>query len=402
MRWIAALSEQVSLEAALQDVVTSIRSRVALEEQFSGEVIRWDLGVIFVSSAFASEYKRVLPLLRTLLPLPVIIGCSGGGIVGNGQEVEAQPAIALTLAQLPGVAIEPFYVEAESLPDSDAPPDAWYDVLGLDPALEPQFVLLSDGFGGGALDLVQGLDFAYPQSTKVGGLASGGQGPGQNGLFLQERLYRTGTVGIALSGNIELEAVVAQGCRPIGKPLLVTEAERNVVLTLDQEPPLKVLQKLVQTLGAADQQLVQHSLFVGLVMDQFKAQPQPGDFLIRNLLGIDPRTGAIAIGDRIRAGQTIQFHLRDAATSAADLEWVLERYCQTHATPPAGCLMFSCLGRGEYLYAQPNFDSETFARYVGQSVQAGFFCNGEIGPVGGTTFLHGYTSVFGLFRARHS
>jgi small ligand-binding sensory domain FIST len=206
---------------------------------------------------------------------------------------------------------------------------------------------------------------------------------------------------VALSGNIVLETIVAQGCRPIGKPYLVSKGERNIVLELNEQPPLEVLRDLIESLSAADRQLAEHSLFIGVTRDEFKQDLEQGDFLIRNLLGVDPQLGAIAIGDRVRPGQRIQFHLRDAQTSAEDLEWLLQRYqkqTQEHPEKVAGALMFSCLGRGEGLYGQPNFDSQLFSRYLSDIPLGGFFCGGEIGPVGGSTFLHGYTSVFGICR----
>jgi len=213
-------------------------------------------------------------------------------------------------------------------------------------------------------------------------------------------------VGLALSGNVVLDAVVAQGCRPIGDPLRVTEAEGNVILSLEGRPPLAVLQDLVERLSPADRQLARHALFIGLLMDEFKLDPTPGDFLIRVILGVDPRVGAIAIGDRVRSGQTVQFHLRDAQTSAEDLRSALRRYCLERnlgqdpalSPQPCGALMFACLGRGKGLYGVPNFDSQQFREILGEVPLGGFFCNGEIGPVGGSTFLHGYTSCFGIFR----
>ena len=158
---------------------------------------------------------------------------------------------------------------------------------------------------------------------------------------------------------------------------------------------------MFEDLSDADRSLAQQSLFVGVAQSAFKQDLEQGDFLIRNLLGVDPKTGAIAVGDRIRPGQRIQFHLRDAAASAEDLRLLLARYAQFNRPSAVGALMFSCMGRGEGLYQQPNFDSELFAEYLGLTPLSGFFCNGEIGPVGDTTFLHGYTSVFGICRPAH-
>jgi len=407
MQWVSALSTRPSLESALKEVVEQA------ERSQEGPA---DLGLIFISSAFASEYSRLMPLLAELLPIPALIGCGAIGIIGTNrggltEEVEGSPAVSLSLARLPGVNVRTFHVAAEELPDLDSPPDTWVDLLGVPAQEEPQFIILADPFSSQINDLLQGLDYAYPGAPKVGGLA-GGDGSRGAALFCNYQLYREGTVGVALSGNIVLETIVAQGCRPIGRPYRVTEGERNILLKLEEQTddsgfggtersPLESLRELVQTLSEKDRELAQHSLFVGLVSDEFKVLLEPGDFLIRNLLGVDPKVGAIAIGDRVRPGQRIQFHLRDARTSAEDLEMLLERYqrsAEYSGTSSAGALMFSCLGRGEGLYGEPNFDSRLFGRYLNNIPLSGFFCNGEIGPVGDSTFLHGYTSVFGICR----
>ena len=410
MQWVSALSTRASLEAALDEAIALAQQDLSAQP---------DLGLIFISSAFASEYSRVMPLLQEKLSLKALLGCSGGGIVGvntegQARELEGKPAISLTLACLPGVEVKAFHLNAETLPDLDGPPNAWTDLIGIPTQQTPHFILLSDPFSSKINDLLQGLDFAYPGSVKVGGLASSGSAMGnRTGLFANYEFYQEGTVGLALSGNVVMEAIVAQGCRPIGQPLRVTEGERNIVLGLEDvetnlsdfgqqsRTPLEVLRSILEELSEEDRTLAQNSLFVGIARNEFKQDLEQGDFLIRNLLGVDPRVGAIAVGDRVRSGQRIQFHLRDARTSAEDLELLMKRYQmeETQKTSSAvGALMFSCLGRGESLYNKPNFDAELFSRYTKQIPISGFFCNGEIGPVGGGTFLHGYTSVFGICR----
>ncbi|MBD0263103.1 MAG: FIST C-terminal domain-containing protein [Tolypothrix sp. Co-bin9] len=397
MQWANALSTRPSLEAAVADVVQRAVSSLTAPA---------DLGLVFISSAFMSEYSRLLPLLAEKLSVRVLIGCSGGGVIGTTdegqtQELEASPALSLTLAHLPGVNIQPFHIVAEELPDLDGPPNAWVDLVGVPSSETPQFILLSGSFASGINDLLQGLDFAYPGSVTVGGQASGGGMNGRIALFCNDRLYREGTVGLALTGNIVLETIVAQGCRPIGKPLQVTKADRNIIIELDEQVPLVVLRDLIGSLSDTDRMLAQNSLFVGVAMDEFKLALQQGDFLIRGILGVDPSAGAIAIGDRVRPGQRLQFQLRDAEASAEDLELLLQQYqdqCASEPSPVAA-LMFSCLGRGEGLYGKPNFDSQLFTRYINDIPIGGFFCGGEIGPVAGSTFLHGYTSVFGICRA---
>ncbi|AFZ12218.1 protein of unknown function DUF1745 [Crinalium epipsammum PCC 9333] len=409
IKWSNALSTRASLEAAVAEVVDRAQSSLGIGA---------DLGLVFISSAYASEYPRLMPLLQEKLQLPALIGCGGGGIIGidsqgEAQEVEGETALSLTLMHLPGVEVSTFHISADSLPDMDSPPDAWVELIDVPQQQAPQFILLSDAFGSKINDLLEGLDFAYPGSVKVGGLASSGAAGMGSGLFCNYKLYREGTVGVALTGNIAIETIVAQGCRPIGRTYQVTKGDRNIILELVEDDSgdiaignkpsqtsLEALRDVIENLSEADRELAQHSLFIGLAQNAFKQQLGHGDFLIRNLLGVDPRVGAVAIGDRVRTGQRIQFHLRDAETSAEDLEFLLQRYQQDLAenSTTAGALMFSCLGRGEGLYGQPNFDSRLFRRYLKDIPIGGFFCNGEIGPVGSTTFLHGYTSVFGICR----
>ncbi|MEB3290641.1 MAG: FIST N-terminal domain-containing protein [Leptolyngbya sp.] len=401
MQWANALSQRASLEGAVQEVVDSLKDRFETPP---------DLALVFISSAFTSEFPRLLPLLQERWPLPVVVGCSGGGVVGMADtdtavEVESTPALSLTVARLPGVTVKPFHLSGDDLPDLDSPPQTWTEAIGVDPATHPQFILLADPFSARINDLLQGLDFAYPQAVKVGGLASVDGFNRQSGLFCQRTLHSEGMVGVALSGPIVLDAIVAQGCRPIGPAYQVSQADRNVILGLcdpeqenSERPPLEVLQGLIQTLSEADRKLAQNSLFIGIAQDGFKLTLSPGDFLIRTLIGVDPKAGAIAIGDRLRPGQRIQFHLRDARTSAEDLDHWLGNYHRQQPTAPAGALMFACMGRGEGLYQAANFDSALFQQYLGPVPLGGFFCGGEIGPVGNTTFLHGFTSVFGICR----
>lgn len=409
MKWVNAFSTRPSLEAAVQEVVESAQQSLQASA---------DLGVVFISSSFASDYPRLMPLFREQLQVPALIGCGGGGVVGSNaeagaQEVEREPALSLTLAHLPNVNVRTFHVLEDDLPDLDSPPHRWTESIGVSAAEQPHFILLADPFSANINDLLQGLDFAYPSSVKVGGLASAGTTNRGMSLFCNYRHYDQGAIGVALSGEIVMESIVAQGCRPIGQIYRIAQGERNVILGLAEDnadtaardeahqPPLQVLQSTIKSLSYEDRQLAQHSLFIGIARDEFKETLSQGDFLIRNLVGVDPQAGAIALGDRVRPGQRIQFHLRDARTSAEDLEWWLQEF-QVRGSQGEGAMMFSCLGRGEGLYNKPNFESQLFNRYFKNVALSGFFCNGEIGPVGGSTFLHGYTSVFGIFRQPRS
>ena len=295
-----------------------------------------------------------------------------------------------------------FHLQGDNLPDLDAGPQAWEDLVQVVKSDDPQFILLADPYSFPAQNLIMGLDFAFDQSAKIGGLASGAQQPGQNALFLEDKVFHSGAVGVAMSGNVIVDTVVAQGCRPIGKPMRITQSQRNLLGGLDGRPPVEVLRELFEGLNERDRGLMRTSLFLGVVMDGFIDEPSQGDFLIRNVMGMDDRAGVLSIGETLKEGQLVQFHLRDAETSAEDLVAVLDRYAgENRENQAQGALLFSCLGRGQYLYGKPNHDTEIFQNKLGSVPLGGFFCNGEIGPVSGTTFLHGYTSSFGIFRPRY-
>lgn len=358
-----------------------------------------DWVVAFVSPAFRKEYEQVADAVGSRFPFRAFLGCSAGGVIGGGREIEGQPALALWAASLPGVEIRTFHVEDADLPDLDAGPAPWRELIAAPDGDSPPIVVLADPFSIRADDLIAGLDFACRDSVKVGGLASGARGPGENALWSGRTLHRAGAVGALLRGPIALDAVVAQGCRPVGKSLQVTGSERNLLLSLDGKPALQALEETVEALPPRDQALARTSLHLGILMDEFRENPGAGDFLVRNLLGVDPARGILAVGEILHPGQTVRFHLRDARTSAEDLDQALARYARGPAAPRArGALLFSCLGRGVHLYGEPDHDTAKFSGTVGPVPLAGFFCSGEIGPVGGSTHLHGFTSSFGIFR----
>jgi small ligand-binding sensory domain FIST len=393
MRWASAATDLAGLDAALEDVVAQTRAAF-------GD-LPVDLAVLFVSNHYSADYDRIPAALASRWPHRTLLGCSAGAVIGGGREIEGRPGIALTVGHLPDVAIESFALCDEELPGPDAPPAAWHAALGIEPAPPPAFVMLADPFSMPIESLLAGIDYAYPRSTQIGGMASGARAPGGNVLWAGSRVTDGGAVGVALRGDIAVDTVVAQGCRPIGVPMAVTRCHRNLLLELDGKPPVQVIQELIPELPEADRRLLAQALFLGVVMDELLLEPRAGDFLIRNLIGVDPERGALAVGEHLRKGQTVQFHLRDARTSAGDLRAVLDRFAATPgATPARGALLFSCLGRGEYLYGSADHDSRMFRDRVGEVPLGGFFCNGEIGPVGGATRIHGYTSSFGIFRTR--
>ena len=393
MNWTSALSENPVLEEAIAECGVAIKNVVG------GETL--DLAVAFISPHYEDSYDRVADLIAETLGAKHVFGCSGGGVIGNGVEVEQRAGVSITAAVLPDVNVRPFHLEGDLLPDMDAGPDKWADLVGVQADQGPHFMMLADPYSFPVQDLLMGMDFAFPRAAKIGGLASGASRQGGNALFLDREVWRTGAIGLALDGNITVDTVVAQGCRPIGNPMRISKSDRNMLVELDGQPPMEVLRNMFETLPERDRGLLQNSLFLGVVMDELIDSPVQGDFLIRNVVGMDQATGGLAIGEMLKEGQLVQFHLRDAETSTDDLQAVLTRYADEHRENDIpGALLFSCLGRGQYLYGKPNHDTDLFRDKLGDVPLGGFFCNGEIGPVSGTTFLHGYTSSFGLFRSK--
>ncbi|MBV9455307.1 MAG: FIST C-terminal domain-containing protein [Rubrobacter sp.] len=395
MKWATAISRKTSFNEALAECARGVRASLG-----PGPIT---LALAFATPHFAEFYGRLHKVLDKLLGPETLLGCSAGGVIGGGEEVEGLPAVSVTAARLPEVVVRSFYLDGP-LPDLDDPPDSWEKLVGVERIDAPQFVLLADPFTGLPEVLLAGLDYAFPNSVKIGGLASGATSPGLNALFLDGEAHTSGVVGVALSGNVAVDTIVAQGCKPVGDLMRITSCEANIVYELGGRAAFSVLQELFAGLDERDRKLARTSLFLGVAMDEFKEEIEVGDFLIRNIIGIDPKGEAIAIGEYLQEGMRVRFHIRDADASAEDLHAMLAGYESTlpQKDTVSGALLFSCLGRGEHLYKKPNFDTGVFKQYLEEVPVGGFFCNGEIGPVGGTSFLHGYTSSFALFRPRES
>jgi small ligand-binding sensory domain FIST len=393
MQWASAISTDPDPTSALTQI------KRAITKQLGGRDA--DLVCVFVSPHYGDSFARISELVRAHFSPRALIGCTAAGIVGGEREIELQPALSLCAARLPGVDLHTFHLD--QYPGPDEGPEAWEAALGV-PRIKPAyFVLLADPMGPPPCDpraLLAGIDYAYPNAVQIGGLASVIAG---NTLFLDEDLYRSGLVGVALQGNVQVDTIVAQGCRPIGPPMTITTCEEHILHELDGQPAFHVLAALYQSLPSADQERMRYALHLGVASTELKGELEPGDYLMRNVIHMDQDRGFLAIGEELRQGQTVQFHLRDADSAREDLDLLLDQYQETQSTPPsAGALLFTCTGRGQSLFGQPDHDSNAFFQAMGEVPLGGFFCDGEIGPVGGATYLHGYTSSFGLFRPLES
>jgi small ligand-binding sensory domain FIST len=356
-----------------------------------------DFLAVFASPDFDRDYPEMLEKLGRLYPAAVIFGCTGRGVIGDGEEAEFASAISVTAAWLPGVRIKAFHAERASLPGLDASREDWKRALLGDDTELQGMLIAAEPFSFPGDEFLAGVDYAYPKIAKVGGLASGGQTAGSTALFNGQACLRSGVVGVGFYGDLEMSAVVAQGCRPIGKPMVVTGCAYNEISTLDGQVAGDVVLAILRSLPPRDRRLASQMLFLGVGAGAPKLTYQPGDFLIRQVLGVDPQEHSLVVNATLRKGQTVQLHLRDGRSSSEDVECMLELQRRRQTRPVRGGLLFSCVGRGRSLYGHSDHDSSMFRAKLGDVPLGGFFCNGELGPVGGVTSLHGFTSCFAVF-----
>jgi small ligand-binding sensory domain FIST len=391
MLFASAVTTEADLEAATSSIVGQIR------HQLHGE--KPDLALLFFSPHFDPVAAFIAESLQAALKPGLLVGCGGQGVIGREQEIERQPAITLVAAQLPGVDLVPFYLSPKKWPELSLSPSAFRRTVKA-PKDTKLIMMLADPLTMPVDEVLDVFNDWYPGIPINGGLASSGQQLRGNVLVLNERVYTAGALGISLGGAFEVDVIVSQGCRPIGRALEVTQVDKNVIMGLEGGPPLSYLEELVSGLSNEDQALLQNGLYIGRSISRQSESLGRGDFLIRGVLGVDHDTGAIAVGDHVTSGETVQFHLRDATTATEDLEMMLAP--QALFDTPRGAFLFTCNGRGTHLYNYPNGDINTIQGILGGVDLAGFFCAGEIGPIGGRNFLHGQTASMVLFRPQES
>ena len=383
MPYTAALSEHPLPTEAAGEVIGEVLEGVGVDS---------DLAVMFVTAAHGGALEDMARAARTVLRPKALLAATAVSVVGGGREVEEQPAVTLwagSFRSRPGVAaLSPVRIDAVRTSEGVV-------VGGLPDGIEPgsTLLLLVDPFSTPIDSMLEHWAEARPDLAVVGGLASAARGPGGNRLVLDGLTYADGAVGVLLPPSAGATSVVSQGCRPIGEPMIVTKAERQVIYELAGQPALSRLLGLVESLGPDERALVQGGLHLGCVIDESKSTFERGDFLIRNVLGADRDVGAIAVGDEVPVGATVQFQVRDADSADEDLRALLA------GRRASGALVFTCNGRGTHLFGRPDHDAEVVSDHVDSGAVAGMFCAGELGPVGGRSFLHGFTASVLLFDA---
>jgi small ligand-binding sensory domain FIST len=378
MPFAAALSTHPVTAHATGEVVGQVLERLGRYP---------DLVLLFVTRPHVGALEDAAGTVRQLLEPSLLIGCAAESVAGNGHEIEEAPAISLWAGVFGPVTPVRLWTE---IGDEHRQIEGWPTSTPFDPEA---LLLLADPYSFPVDALFSGLAERHPGLRVLGGMASAAQGPGGNRLALNDRIFTGGAVGALFGPGVRLETVVSQGCRPIGRALVVTKAERNVIYELAGQPALERLLEMARGgMPERDIELINQGLHIGLVLDEHKADFRRGDFLIRNVLGADRANGAIAIGDLVEVGTTVQFHVRDATSADEDLRELL---AFRHAD---GALLFTCNGRGSRLFDEPDHDAGVVSDLLGDPPLAGFFAAGELGPVGSRNFLHAFTASLGLFQ----
>jgi small ligand-binding sensory domain FIST len=385
-RFAAALSAHPVPAHAVGETAGEILERFGAEDP--------DLIVCFASPQLAGALDDMVHAMRNLLEPRVLLAMTTSAVVGGAREIEDGPALSVFAARLPEVTLTPVELRVEQTPDGDSVV-GWPELDGAPETL----LLLADPFTFPVDSFVRRLHDDRPELTVIGGFASAATSPGGNRLALDERVVADGAAGVLLEGA-RVRTVVSQGCRPMGQPYVVTRAEGSFLQELAGEPALQRLRELAESVGDEDRELLQRGLQIGIVVDEHRADFGRGDFLVRNVIGADRETGAIAIGDRVEVGQTVQFHVRDAAAADEDLRALVAAARADPEVGPdgaGGALLFTCTGRGRTLFGTPDHDAAVIEEVLGPLPLAGAFCAGEIGPVAGQSFLHGFTASLALF-----
>ncbi len=347
--------------------------------------------VLFASAHFFGSAQVLIAAVAEETGQVPLIGCVAEAVAGGAREVESEPAVSLWLAADLGP-VETFAMEFVRTASGGA-----FGGYRFGRGPSGMHLMICDPFTFPAGDLLAHLNQHVPGTVVMGGMASGGLRRRQSRLFLNGRVLSQGAVGAHLP-RAEVHPLVAQGCRPVGDPYTITRADGHLIFEVGGRPPLARLRELATALPGRERELLTQGAHLGMVIDEYQAEPRQGDFLIRGIAGADPESGAIAVGEEVEVGQTVQFHVRDAHSADEDLRRALEREAAALGSrPAAGALLFTCTGRGSRLFSEPDHDAGLLTKMLGQIPLAGFFCDGELGPVGGQNFLHTFTASIALF-----
>ncbi len=376
-------------------------SEVELEawarDQAKSHSISPTFGLLFCAADTLPNAKEILEIIRIYAQVPVMLGCSGAGLIVNAHEFEGEGGYSVSLYYLPDTAAEVVHLPSD-LFEADDLADALRETIAGQAESANAWMLFASSDSFGDESWLADWDQATGGRTTIGGFACGASSSGVAALYAAGDVFYDGAVAMSLSGAVTIESVLAQGCRPVGSPWTVTQADHNVIHQIGNRPILEVLRDTLEGMSHKEQKLARGNIFIGLVLDEYKQNFEMGDFLVRNLAGIDPQTGSVAIATPLRIGQNLQFQIRDAQTASTDLESLLKvRMLQLRGRSVYGACLCDCIGRGASLFGVPDHDVSVIRDIVPGLNVGGVFCNGEFATVDGRTLLHGYAASLALF-----
>ena len=361
-----------------------------------------DLAVVFISGPHLPMAKWLLSEIQEHLEPANLVGCGAGGTLADGREIEDGPGVVVWAASLPGAEVTTMHVTAEregndfrllGVPEGLAEPRAGGNGERPDESL----ILLCDPYSFPSEVMLDAIEQSRPGAPVLGGLASASFAGGTV-LLRDGEVHSGGAVAAHLSGTQVLPCV-SQGAMPVGPEMTVTAAEVNLIEELASKPAMERLGEVIAALPDRERELASGGVLLGIVIDENRPDYRRGDFLVRPIVGADRETGALAIGQSVRVGQTVRLHVRDAASADEDLRAALRDQAKALGSDgAAGALLFTCNGRGSHMFDVPDHDAGAIEDSLG-APSAGFFCAGEIGPVGGRNFLHGFTATMAVFPA---
>ena len=391
----SGISDDEQTTEAIAEVIEALRDRLG-----EGAV---DFVAIFATPHHRGSMDLIAERVQAELSPRIALGATAGGVLGSGFELESRPGLTMLAGRMPGAELRAFCHHDFDWPTVKDDPAALREaLLGIeappsDADTQTRAVLMfADPFTTPMVKLMPALNAALPGIPIIGGMASAAVEPGDNRLIYNDNVFDQGAVGMAISGPVQVDCIVSQGCRPIGDPGLITKAHKNLIQEIGRKPALAAVEAVASEADESERELLQHGVFVGRVINEYKDHFGRGDFLIRNIIGADRNSGFIAISDFVRVGQTVQFHVRDTHTAEEDLRLLLQT--QLLHDPAAGVLMCTCNGRGQNMFDKPNAESTIVREALGEVPIAGFFAAGEIGPIGTDNFVHGFTAALAIFR----
>ncbi|MGZ0657301.1 FIST signal transduction protein [Coraliomargarita sp. W4R53] len=354
-------------------------------------------GCLFCTEEAFAHAGEILEIIRIYAHVPVMVGCSGQGLIADTHEIEGEPGFAVALYHLPGTTASVRHITSDQLLADDGGASI-LEALGDSVAVANAWMLFASSESLGSEAWLTDWDRATGGQVTVGGFACGEFMSQESTLFCDGSVHHDGAVALSLEGAVTIEPLVTQGCRPVGSLWTVTQAERNVIHQIGNRPILEVLRDTLESMSRQDQLQARGNIFVGLVLNEYQADFKTGDFLVRNLAAIDPSTGAVAIATPLRVGQNLQFQIRDAESAAYDFEQALEqKIAEIGQRAVYGACLCDCIGRGDSLFGVPDHDTGVIQAALPGLRVGGIFCNGEFGTVEGRTSLHGYAASLGLF-----